>query len=124
MSHDRAVAELTAPQTDELAATLRALKAELEGRLANASDRTDTVDLDQPIGRLSRMDAMQQQEMAKEQMRRAKIKLSQIKQALAAFEDGDYGACRRCEEPIGYRRLKASPETPFCLACRAEIERR
>lgn len=116
--------ELTTAQITELTATLRALQAELEDRLANASDRTDTVDLDQPIGRLSRMDAMQQQEMAKEQMRRSKIKLAQIKQALVAVKDETYGLCRRCEEPVGYRRLKASPETPFCLPCRAEIERR
>ncbi len=116
--------ELTPEQTDELLTDLRRLQADLEAQLANASDRTDTVDLDQPIGRLSRMDAMQQQEMAKEQQRRNKLKLSQIKQALVAAEGDEYGLCRACEEPIAFRRLKASPETPFCLACRAEIERR
>jgi DnaK suppressor protein len=116
--------ELTPQQTIELTAALHTLQAELEAQLANASDRTDTVDLDQPIGRLSRMDALQQQAMAKEQQRRNKLKLSQIKQALAALEEGDYGLCRSCEEPIGHRRLSASPETPFCLACRAELERR
>ena len=33
-------------------------------------------------------------------------------------------ACRRCEEPIGFRRLQARPETPLCVACQNQRERR
>lgn len=116
--------ELTDDQIAELRAELEALQAELEAMLATAGDRTDTVDLDQPIGRLSRMDAMQQQEMAKEQQRRHRLRLAQVKQALTLFREDDYGACRQCEEPIGYKRLKARPEAPFCVECRSQIEQR
>ncbi len=116
--------ELTEEQCIELRASLEATQIEIETALEGASDRTATVDLDQPIGRLSRMDAMQQQEMAKEQMRRNRLRLSQIKQALSLFEDEEYGFCRQCEEPIGYKRLKARPEAPLCVECRSEIERR
>jgi DnaK suppressor protein len=116
--------ELTDDQTTELIGLLQGLQTSLEQHLANASDRTDTVDLDQPIGRLSRVDALQQQAMAKEQLRRNRIKLSQVKQALVAAADDEYGLCRSCEESIGYRRLKAFPEAPFCISCRAALERR
>ena len=44
--------------------------------------------------------------------------------ALARIADGEYGACLSCEEPVGYARLKARPETPFCIACQARRERR
>ena len=115
--------ELTSAQAQELEAKLRALLAELRAPIAGASDRTDTVDLDQPIGRLSRMDALQQQAMAKEQRRRVDLRRLQVEQALAALASDDYGACRLCEEPIGYRRLSAKPESAFCVGCMGSIER-
>ena len=114
--------ELTLAQTEELVAVLEGLRTELTAYLAASGDRTATVDLDQPIGRLSRMDALQQQAMAKEQRRRVELRLAKVKQSLTAAAAGDYGLCRRCEEPIGHARLKARPESPFCLACRSEIE--
>lgn len=116
--------ELTPPQVQELAEELQALREELVGYLEASGDRTATVELDQPIGRLSRMDALQQQAMAREQRRRVELRLAQVKQALGRVDDQEYGFCQRCEEPVGYPRLKARPESGFCLACRSEIERR
>jgi DnaK suppressor protein len=116
--------ELTAPQIAELTAALHVLRGELETQVADASGSTGIVDLDQPIGRISRVDALQQQAMSKEQHRRGRIRLAQVRQALVAVDDDEYGFCRRCEEPIGYRRLKAFPEAPFCVGCRSALERR
>ncbi len=116
--------ELTVEQLGVLGGRLRERLGELDELLASASDRTATVDLDQPIGRVSRIDAIQQQRMAQEQRRRHELTRSQVKQALAAFEDEEYGWCRRCDEPIGYLRLKARPESPFCICCMESIESR
>jgi DnaK suppressor protein len=55
--------------------------------------------------------------MASANRRSVELRLTQVRSALAALERGEYGACRRCEEPIGYRRLKSRPESPFCVAC-------
>lgn len=118
------VQDLTDPELVELQADLEDALAEVEELLANPSDRTETVDLDQPIGRLSRMDAIQQQKMAQEQQRRHKLRRSQLVVALKRAEDGEYGECRRCEEAIGYARLKARPETPMCIGCMKAAERR
>jgi DnaK suppressor protein len=109
-------------QKEELRADLSALLAKFDASLAERSDATATVDLDQPIGRLSRMDAIQQQKMAVEQRRRLELKRSQLRQALGWMTRGDYGSCRRCDEPIGYRRLKAQPESAFCIGCRSSFE--
>jgi DnaK suppressor protein len=114
--------ELSAEQEEELRVDLQRLLGEHDVTLAKKSDATATVDLDQPIGRLSRMDAIQQQKMAVEQRRRIELRRGQLRQALGWMEDGDYGCCRRCEEPIGFRRLKARPESAFCLGCRSSIE--
>ena len=76
------------------------------------------VELDQPaIGRLSRMDAMQQQSMdtAKEARRIERIKL--IKVALKRLEDGDYRYCLNCYASISNGRLKLDPTFSLCIDC-------
>jgi DnaK suppressor protein len=94
------------------------LVAELEGSLRNSAGAAAPVVLDQSsVGRLSRMDAMQQQAMAKATRQKAQLRLTQCKVALSAFDRDEYGMCRMCEEPIGYARLSAKPEAPFCLEC-------
>ncbi len=124
MTDDVAMTELTSAEIDELQADLKAAQKELETALAAHADNVKTVELDQPIGRLTRMDAMQQQKMAQAERRRREIRQMQVKAALLAIENGDYGFCRQCEEPIGFRRLKARPESPFCLHCANAAERR
>jgi DnaK suppressor protein len=116
--------ELTDGQIDELRLRLLALRAELEGQQAQAADSTKVVAPDNAIGRLTRLDAMQQRGMAIEEQRRREVRLQQITGALAAVESKDYGFCRRCQEPIGYKRLTAKPESPFCMPCTGGLERR
>lgn len=115
--------ELTDAQVEELGERLRALEVELRGALEAGSDGAKVVSLDQPIGRVSRIDALQQQKMAEASKQKQQIRLGQVKVALGALAQGDYGYCRECEEPIGYKRLNARPETPFCLQCQGGRER-
>ncbi|MCO4772511.1 MAG: TraR/DksA C4-type zinc finger protein [Deltaproteobacteria bacterium] len=115
---------ITEAQAEELHADLVALRVALQAQLDAPSDRAETVDLDQPIGRLSRMDAMQQQKMAQAQRGRLKMRLSQTRVGIKAWDDGDYGDCRSCGESIGYSRLKAKPESPLCVTCASSSEKR
>lgn len=115
--------ELTDAQVEALTAKLRALEAELRATIDKGREGAQVVSLDEPIGRLSRMDAMQQQKMAEAAKRQAELRLGQVQVALAAVADGEYGYCRSCEEPIGIRRLTARPESPFCLSCQGRRER-
>lgn len=119
----RVVEELTTPQRRELHARLLELRAELEALLASSAEGARPVDLDQPIGRLSRMEALQQQSMVQAGRENARSRLQRVQAALALFERDEYGLCRRCEEPIGYPRLSAQPEAPFCLACQGAHEK-
>lgn len=114
--------ELTAAQMQELQADLLRLRRELELLLSDSKESSRAVDLDQPIGRLSRMDALQQQAMAKANRAGHQRRIKLIEAALLTIRQERYGECRRCEEPIGYPRLKARPETPFCFACQGQIE--
>lgn len=115
--------DLTDEQVTELADDLRALRKSLSDALEASRDGARPVDLDEPIGRLSRIDAIQQQQMATANRRRAELRLKRVGAALKAVENGTYGECRICEEPIGYRRLKVHPESPICVRCQSDRER-
>ena len=114
--------DLTGEQLGELAQDLRSLKSELEQAL-NASDQSaKPVDLEQPIGRLSRMDAIQNQQIAKASRRNHELRLRLVLAAINNLEGGDYGLCTRCDGPIDFRRLKARPEARMCIDCARESE--
>jgi DnaK suppressor protein len=117
------VEELEPEQLEELHQALLAERQRLEEMLRLTTEGAKPVDLGTPIGRLSRMDAMQQQEMTKAGRSTLETKLLQVQASLKAFGKGQYGECRSCEGPIGYRRLKARPEAPFCLSCQGSRER-
>ena len=115
--------ELSEEQAETLRERLVELVTDIEGSLRASAGAADPVVLDQSsVGRLSRMDAMQQQAMAKATRQKAQLRLSQCKAALSAFDRDEYGLCRKCEEPIGYPRLSAKPEAPFCLTCQRGMD--
>jgi DnaK suppressor protein len=110
--------ELTAAQLAELTADLLAGRSSLQLTMQQSVGAEEVVELDQATqGRLSRMDAMQQQKMAEAQKRRNQLRMKQIAVALDDVAKDDYGWCKRCGEPIGYRRMKARPESVCCVAC-------
>jgi DnaK suppressor protein len=44
--------------------------------------------------------------------------INKIKDRLQAIEDGTYGTCADCEEPITLERLKARPVASYCITCK------
>ncbi len=50
--------------------------------------------------------------------------LAQTERALARIEEGTYGTCESCGEPIGKARLQAFPRATLCVACKQREERR
>ena len=54
---------------------------------------------------------------------REKTFLKKIDHALAKIEDGTFGICEECEEPISIKRLEARPETTLCIRCKEDQER-
>jgi DnaK suppressor protein len=50
--------------------------------------------------------------------------LLKIDQALSRIDDGTFGTCEECEEPIEPRRLEARPVSTLCLACKEKEEHR
>ena len=89
----------------------------LEDQKLTNKDRKP-VQLDQSVqGRLSRIDAMQQAELARSIERRRSIEVSRINAALIRLEKGNYGYCLGCDEEIPSRRLAVDYSEPLCIDC-------
>lgn len=112
------MSELTDLEIRQLQEQLQSLETGLEEQLQIGGDASNVVTLDQSkVGRVSRIDALQQQQMALSTRSKSQQRLLKVKSALQAIESGDYGYCRRCDEDIGFPRLQAQPETPLCISC-------
>ena len=99
------------------------LKAELKAIAESGEESAAIVELDQTkVGRLSRMDAMQAQAMAKASAERREQMLRRIDAALVRVENGEYGICAQCDEPINPRRLEFDPTVTLCIGCASNAE--
>ena len=97
---------------------LHALRAELLEQSDASRDARDTVMLDQTsVGRLSRMDALQGQAMAKAEEERRQLALRRITSALERIDRGEYGECIACGDWIATRRLEQDPLVLKCIDC-------
>ncbi len=113
---------MTEPSPDDLRSRfLPRLRDELDA-LRRASEQTaetrKPVELDQQsVGRLSRMDAMQQQAMAAAQETRRHARIRALEAALRRLEGDDFGWCAVCGGFIGEKRLEVDPTIQRCRDC-------
>ncbi|WP_280540058.1 TraR/DksA family transcriptional regulator [Chromohalobacter sp. 11-W] len=103
-------------------ATVRQQLEEKRQRLIEESQETahsrEVVELDQTAnGRLTRMDAMQSQAMAKATQQRREASIRFIDLALKRIEDESYGECIACGEFISTKRLALDYATLKCIDC-------
>ena len=105
-------------QLDAFREALIAHRDEIEQLNSASREATGTVTLDQSkVGRLSRMDALQAQQMAQETARRRQIQLQKINSALRRVDTGEYGYCHICGDEIGAARLGFDPASSRCIGC-------
>lgn len=109
---------LSARQLEVLRERLLAQREVLESVAESSREAGSVVELDQTRqGRLSRMDALQQQAVAQASEGRRMLQLRRIAGALERMKRGDYGDCVRCGEPIAPPRLQADPAATLCIEC-------
>ena len=99
------------------------LRAELQAIAELGDESAAVVELDQTkVGRLSRMDALQAQAMAKASGARREHMLLKIEAALKRIDDDEYGYCKECDEPINPKRLEFDPTSVLCIDCASKLE--
>ncbi|MDH3219939.1 MAG: TraR/DksA family transcriptional regulator [Gammaproteobacteria bacterium] len=117
--------KLTGQQIDSLQALLEAKRSELEAQLATGEAAARPVELDQQsVGRVSRIDAIQQQQMAIANRQQALILIKRIESGLLRIVNNEYGYCLLCGEPIAFARLQVQPFASLCLECQSASEQR
>lgn len=114
---------LSPQQITKLTAALEQRLSELLKQIELATPAASAVTLDQSkVGRLSRMDALQQQHMASSALQHTKLRLQLVQKALNKILNEDYGYCELCDEAIAFARLQVNPEARLCLKCQSQQE--
>jgi DnaK suppressor protein len=109
---------MTPEQLAEFRSVLSDRLVMLDQNEAATSAKRQPVELDQQsVGRLSRMDALQNQAMAQAESTRRHIDKTRILAALDRIEKGTFGICPDCEEDVNMKRLNFDPAIALCLDC-------
>jgi len=103
-------------------------KNKIRTKLADEIKETKTkvskyLELSQPIspenaiGRISRMDAINNKSVLEAALREAQSKLIQLKKIIKKIESSDFGLCKICKKNIPFGRLMIRPESELCVNC-------
>ncbi|MFP4127502.1 MAG: TraR/DksA family transcriptional regulator [Desulfonatronovibrio sp.] len=91
---------------------------DLRLEIKDLEQRSQTVNLDQPIGRLSRMDSLTNQGIAMSSLNNSKVRLARLEMAAKRIlQDDEFGYCENCGEDIAVKRLLVMPESTLCVHC-------
>ncbi len=100
----------------------RVLEAKKKELLAGGSDR-DEILIENAAEDFDRLQQQMNREVAIRNLDRESKLLKEVQAALNRIEDGSYGTCLRCDEPIPEKRLKALPWAAYCVGCQEAIDR-
>lgn len=91
--------------------------AKTEQLISEYKDLSQPVSLDNSIGRISRMDAINNKSITESALRQAEEKLIKLNQALDKVGKKDFGICIKCKQPIPLGRILLMPESQRCVNC-------
>jgi DnaK suppressor protein len=101
-----------------------ALKSKIEAAIVKTQDElnrleeaTQPISPENSIGRVSRMDAINNKGVSEVALRSTKRKLTNLKMALGKIDKPEFGICTRCKHPIPPARLMYMPESTRCVRC-------
>ena len=106
--------------TDELHTIETNIKEDIKKTLeliTNYKELTKPIAPENAIGRISRMDAINNKTVNEAALRKAEQKLTNLKIALSNIKDTDFGLCSKCKNPIPIGRILLMPQTRFCVNC-------
>lgn len=90
---------------------------QIKAQIIGLRELTKPIAPDCAIGRVSRMDAINNKSINEAALRKAELKLSGLKYALERIDDTDFGICVKCQQPIPIGRIMLVPHSRFCARC-------
>ncbi|MEX0721092.1 MAG: TraR/DksA C4-type zinc finger protein [Balneolaceae bacterium] len=90
---------------------------ELKSDITELIELTKPIPLDASIGRISRMDAINNKTINESSLREKKKMLQRLEKALENIDSKDFGICTKCRKEIPFGRLEYMPHTTRCVQC-------
>lgn len=91
----------------------------IEEEIMELKELTKPISPENAIGRLSRMDAINNKSINEAALRKSEEKYSKLKYALTKIDEPEFGMCDRCGKPIQPQRILLMPESNYCVSCAA-----
>lgn len=89
----------------------------LKEQITILEEKTKPIAPDCSLGRLTRMEAMEEQNVANKVLDEARLRLIRLNNALQRIDKPLFGICIECEEDIGFGRMSVRPESVRCVEC-------
>ena len=109
--------KLSKEERQTIAEKISKTMGELEQQIAQLETNTQPISPENSLGRVSRMDAINNKGVSEAALRSRKNKLSKLKMALSKIDDPTFGVCDRCGNTIALPRLMYMPESDNCVHC-------
>ncbi len=110
---------MTAEEKKQLKQKIVDKIAQTEKEIEELTELTKPISPENSIGRVSRMDAINNKSVAEAALRTSKQKLSKLNFAMTKVGAKDFGICTLCKNPIQPARLMYLPESTRCVRCAA-----
>ncbi len=91
--------------------------SELEEGIKEIENDSQPISPDSSIGRISRVDAIQNQQIREQMLEESQQKLVKLKNSLLKVDDENFGKCDICGNSIDEKRLQFMPESTICMSC-------
>ena len=108
---------MTSKEKEQVKQYLVKSKVKLGKHIVDLEELTQPIEPDCAIGRVSRMDAINNKSVNEAALVTAKDKLKNISLALERIDDEKFGICIQCGQPIPIQRLVIMPESSKCVRC-------
>lgn len=108
---------MTEEEKEELKKIIDEQVLSVTKEIAELKELTKPVKLDASVGRLSRMDAINNKAINEKQLREKKSTLQKLERAQERYEEDKLGKCLKCGEEIPFGRLRFMPYTTRCVKC-------
>jgi len=104
-------------EKEALIAKIKEKVEQAEKEIAHLEEATKPISPENSIGRISRMDAINNKGVAEAALRSSRKKLNQLRLALTKIDEPGFGTCKLCKKPIPAPRLMFMPESTRCVRC-------